>query len=45
MDSSIFFNIDADVQAAREKNGVYIPNERFAQDEAEKKVNFIARHT
>lgn len=27
-----------DVQAAREKNGVYIPNERFAQDEAEKKA-------
>ncbi|KAL6011244.1 hypothetical protein ACLOJK_001689 [Asimina triloba] len=27
-----------DVRAAREKNGVYIPNERFAQDEAEKKA-------
>ncbi|KAF8397540.1 hypothetical protein HHK36_016458 [Tetracentron sinense] len=26
-----------DVRAAREKNGVYIPHERFAQDEADKK--------
>ncbi|XP_072958976.1 kinesin-like protein KIN-5B isoform X2 [Typha angustifolia] len=26
-----------DVKAAREKNGVYIPQDRFAQDEAEKK--------
>ncbi|EXB67891.1 125 kDa kinesin-related protein [Morus notabilis] len=27
-----------DIRAAREKNGVYIPHERFAQDEAEKKA-------
>uniref|UniRef100_A0A5B7BVW2 Kinesin motor domain-containing protein n=1 Tax=Davidia involucrata TaxID=16924 RepID=A0A5B7BVW2_DAVIN len=27
-----------DVRAAREKNGVYIPYERFSQDEAEKKA-------
>ncbi|XP_024983935.1 kinesin-like protein KIN-5B [Cynara cardunculus var. scolymus] len=27
-----------DLRATREKNGVYIPNERFAQDEAEKKM-------
>ncbi|KAB1224008.1 hypothetical protein CJ030_MR2G007944 [Morella rubra] len=27
-----------DVRAAREKNGVYIPHERFAREEAEKKV-------
>ncbi|XAR68983.1 Plus-end-directed kinesin ATPase [Bertholletia excelsa] len=27
-----------DVRAAREKNGVYIPYERYAQDEAEKKA-------
>ncbi|GMN35769.1 hypothetical protein TIFTF001_042281 [Ficus carica] len=27
-----------DVRAAREKNGVYVPHERFAQDEAEKKA-------
>ncbi|KAE9447835.1 hypothetical protein C3L33_20261, partial [Rhododendron williamsianum] len=27
-----------DVRAAREKNGVYIPMERYAQDEAEKKA-------
>ncbi|KAL3531852.1 hypothetical protein ACH5RR_005373 [Cinchona calisaya] len=27
-----------DVRAAREKNGVYIPHERFLQDEAEKKA-------
>ena len=30
--------IYADLRAAREKNGVYIPHERFAQDEAEKKA-------
>ncbi|KAG9155094.1 hypothetical protein Leryth_011080 [Lithospermum erythrorhizon] len=28
-----------DVRAARERNGVYIPHERFVQDEAEKKAN------
>lgn len=27
-----------DLRAAREKNGVYIPHERYAQDEAEKKL-------
>lgn len=27
-----------DVRAAREKNGVYVPHERYAQDEAEKKA-------
>ncbi|KAJ4972271.1 hypothetical protein NE237_005370 [Protea cynaroides] len=27
-----------DVRAARDKNGVYIPHERFAQDEADKKA-------
>ncbi|KAJ1297715.1 hypothetical protein BS78_01G398000 [Paspalum vaginatum] len=27
-----------DVKAAREKNGIYIPHERFVQDEAEKKT-------
>ncbi|KAK4759636.1 hypothetical protein SAY87_022767 [Trapa incisa] len=27
-----------DIRAAREKNGVYIPHERFAQEEAEKKA-------
>ncbi|KAH6805914.1 ATP binding microtubule motor family protein, partial [Perilla frutescens var. frutescens] len=27
-----------DIRAAREKNGVYIPHERFQQDEAEKKA-------
>ncbi|XP_043713441.1 kinesin-like protein KIN-5B [Telopea speciosissima] len=27
-----------DLRAAREKNGVYVPQERFAQDEAEKKA-------
>lgn len=30
--------LDSDIRAAREKNGVYIPHERFAQEEAEKKV-------
>lgn len=29
---------NADIRAAREKNGVYISHERFAQEEAEKKV-------
>ncbi|KAL2509461.1 ATP binding microtubule motor family protein [Forsythia ovata] len=28
----------SDIRAAREKNGVYIPHERFLQDEAEKKA-------
>ncbi|GAB2300506.1 hypothetical protein Dimus_034549 [Dionaea muscipula] len=28
-----------DVRAAREKNGVYVPHERFAKEEAEKKAN------
>ena len=35
----MFNKIKADVRAAREKNGVYIPHERFAQDVAEKKVD------
>lgn len=35
----ILLNINADVRAAREKNGVYIPHERFAREEAEKKVD------
>ncbi|KAI3991527.1 hypothetical protein MKX01_017146 [Papaver californicum] len=30
--------IKQDVKAAREKNGVYIPHERFVQEEAEKKA-------
>ncbi|XP_010253301.1 PREDICTED: kinesin-like protein KIN-5B isoform X2 [Nelumbo nucifera] len=30
--------IKQDVRAAREKNGVYIPHERFSQDEANKKA-------
>lgn len=28
-----------EVYAAREKNGIYLPRERYFQDEAEKKVN------
>ncbi|KAF3614841.1 ATP binding microtubule motor family protein isoform 2 [Capsicum annuum] len=32
------FIIKPDVRAAREKNGVYVPHERFLQDEAEKKA-------
>lgn len=31
------------MRAAREKNGVYIPHERFVQDEAEKKVFFFQK--
>lgn len=30
-----------ELHAAREKNGVYIPRDRFYQDEADKKVYFI----
>lgn len=30
---------NADVRAARDKNGVYIPHERFSREEAEKKVD------
>jgi hypothetical protein len=33
-------HVNADVRAAREKNGVYVPHEKFAQEEAEKKVDF-----
>ena len=33
-------HVNADVRAAREKNGVYIPHDKFALDEAEKKVDF-----
>lgn len=35
---TFFMIYQLDVRAAREKNGVYIPHERFLQDEAEKKV-------
>ena len=31
--------MDADVRAARDRNGIYIAQERYAQEEAEKKVN------
>lgn len=31
----------SEVYAAREKNGIYIPKERYAQEEAEKKVQFL----
>ena len=33
-----YFTSKPEVYAAREKNGVYIPRERYLQDEAEKKV-------
>ncbi|XP_075103400.1 kinesin-like protein KIN-5B isoform X2 [Nicotiana tabacum] len=33
-----FERMKQDIRAAREKNGVYIPHERFLQDEAEKKA-------
>lgn len=36
---STFLFCALDIRAAREKNGVYIPHERFVQDEEEKKVN------
>ena len=35
--SQVYFHL-SDVKAAREKNGIYIPHERFVLDEAEKKV-------
>lgn len=33
--------MNADVRAAREKNGVYISHERFVKEEAEKKVIYL----
>lgn len=33
----------SEVYAAREKNGIYIPKERYTQEEAEKKVQFLLR--
>jgi hypothetical protein len=30
--------VEPEVYAAREKNGIYLPRERYFQDEAEKKV-------
>lgn len=30
--------MDADVRAARDRNGIYIAQERYTQEEAEKKV-------
>ena len=35
-------SILSDVKAVREKNGVYIPNERFVLEEAEKKVYSVS---
>lgn len=32
--------LKSEVYAAREKNGIYIPRDRYLQDEAEKKVSF-----
>jgi hypothetical protein len=31
----------SEVYAAREKNGIYIPRDRYLQDEAEKKVHVL----
>lgn len=36
--SQVYITKLSDVKAAREKNGIYIPQERFALEEAEKKV-------
>lgn len=33
--------VSLEVYAAREKNGIYIPRDRYLQDEAEKKVQFF----
>lgn len=33
-----FFYVQLEVYAAREKNGIYIPRDRYLQEEAEKKV-------
>lgn len=42
MDTYLTFDWSSiDVRAAREKNGIYIPQERFLQDEAEKKVKIL----
>lgn len=34
-----FLFFKPEVYAAREKNGIYIPRDRYLQDEAEKKVH------
>ena len=40
--SYLLYNMNiADIRAAREKNGVYISHERFAKEEAEKKVIYL----
>ena len=36
--------LKSEVYAAREKNGIYIPRDRYLQDEAEKKVSFTTHH-
>lgn len=33
-----------EVYAAREKNGIYIPKDRYLQEEAEKKVFFFSQN-
>lgn len=33
--------MSSEVFAAREKNGIYIPRERYLQEEAEKKVSLF----
>jgi hypothetical protein len=35
----------SDLKAAREKNGIYIPHERFVLEEAEKKVYTVSKIT
>ena len=38
MKARLSFLTSAEVHAAREKNGVYIPKERYYQEESERKV-------
>jgi len=38
-DFFFFFMWFAEVYAAREKNGIYIPRDRYLQEEVEKKVS------
>lgn len=38
---TMFCFMIVEVLAAREKNGIYLPRDRFLQEEAEKKVNMV----
>lgn len=39
-ENNLYFSLFLEVYAAREKNGIYIPRDRYLNEEAEKKVSF-----